>query len=92
MYTASEVIYSHAFSLAAKMGIFAEIFYNPYMAEVLRISIHSVKSTVSTTTYDISHFGAQKAIWADLEAGEYYFEIVALRDPQKKVDEDLVKF
>jgi len=88
MNTASEVIYSHDFSLVAKMGIFAEIFYNPYMGEVLRISIHSKKSKKTTTTYDIGHFGAQKAIWADLEAGDYIFEIVALREPEAKVDDD----
>jgi hypothetical protein len=79
MNQASEVIYSHGFNLPAKMGVFSEIFYNPYMGEVLRISIHSKKSKKTTTNYDISHFGAQKAIWADLEAGDYVFEIVALR-------------
>jgi hypothetical protein len=78
--SATEVLYSTEFSLAVKMGIFMEIFYSPFMAEVLRLNLRSKKSNKAITTYNPAHFSGQKAVWADLEPGDYTFEIVALRE------------
>jgi len=77
---AVEVLYSTEFSLAIKMGIFMEIFYSPFLAEVLRLNLRSKKTSKSINTCNPAHFSGQKAVWADLEPGDYIFEIVALRE------------
>jgi hypothetical protein len=70
----SEIVYSHNFTVTKKTSIFSEIFYSPYLPEVLRISLGS---WTATSPYHPMYTG-QKSIWADLEAGNYLFEIVVL--------------
>ena len=58
MNLAAEVIYQASFTIVEKMGIFSEIYYNPYQGEVLRISMRSAKSKQTSTSYDIAHYSA----------------------------------
>jgi hypothetical protein len=51
----TEVLYTADFSLAVKMGIFMEIFYSPFLAEVLRLNLRS-KKTLKASSYNPAHF------------------------------------
>ena len=42
-----EILFSHEFEVGVKMGLFAEIFYSPYLDEVLELYVASSDELVS---------------------------------------------